>query len=139
ALLISISHFPVNARPQAGLSFAPWVFEIYITEGATRFLTTFYGEFPKPEASIHGSCEVRTQPFLQTASLIGNHVWLDDNANHFQDDWERGIGGICVNLFDANGNFIQSTSTDSNGYYAFNVNEGSYILQFEKPVGMEFV
>jgi len=38
ALLVSISHFPVEARPQAGLSFAPYVFEIYITEGATRFL-----------------------------------------------------------------------------------------------------
>src|SRR3972149_3701752 len=45
ALLVSISHFPVTARPQAGLSFAPYVFEIYITEGATRFLTAFYGEF----------------------------------------------------------------------------------------------
>src|SRR5215207_7239199 len=40
AALVSISHFPVEARPQAGLSFAPYVFEIYITEGATRFLTT---------------------------------------------------------------------------------------------------
>src|SRR5262245_6081571 len=46
AALVSISHFPVTARPQAGLSFAPYVFEVYITEGATRFLTTFYGEIP---------------------------------------------------------------------------------------------
>jgi hypothetical protein len=37
ATLLSISHFPVTARPQAGLSFAPYVFEIYITEGATVF------------------------------------------------------------------------------------------------------
>src|SRR5689334_14792331 len=28
ALLVSISHFPVTARPQSGLSFAPYVFEI---------------------------------------------------------------------------------------------------------------
>src|SRR5687768_11849725 len=59
AALVSISHFPVEARPQAGLSFAPYVFEIYITEGATRFLTTFYGEFPAPEVAITGSCEDR--------------------------------------------------------------------------------
>ncbi|MBL8100408.1 MAG: DUF3048 C-terminal domain-containing protein [Anaerolineales bacterium] len=139
ALLISISHFPVTARPQAGLSFAPWVFEIYITEGATRFLSTFYGEFPKPEPVINGNCEVRNQPFSQTSNMIGNRVWLDENQNQIQDDFENGLGGICINLFDSNGNFLQSTSTDSNGYYAFNVDAGNYILQFEKPIGMEFV
>ena len=37
ALLVSITHFPPEVRPQGGLSFAPWVFEFYITEGATRF------------------------------------------------------------------------------------------------------
>jgi len=46
AILLSVSHFPASARPQSGLSFAPMVFEIYITEGATRFLAVFYGEFP---------------------------------------------------------------------------------------------
>ena len=139
ALLISISHFPVTARPQAGLSFAPWVFEIYITEGSTRFLSVFYGVFPQPEPIINGNCQVRTQPFVQTSNLIGNRVWLDENANHIQDDFENGIGGICINLFDASGNFIQSTSTDSNGYYAFNVEVGNYIIQVEKPAGIEFV
>src|SRR5512146_2764791 len=48
-LLVSISHFPATARPQAGLSFAPFVYEYYITEGATRFLAVFYGESPQPE------------------------------------------------------------------------------------------
>lgn len=139
ALLVSISHFPVTARPQAGLSFAPWIFEIYITEGATRFLSVFYGEFPKPEPFINGNCQIRNQPFLQTSNIIGNRVWLDENQNHIQDDFENGIGGVCVNLFDANGNFLQATSTDSNGYYAFNVDVGNFILQFEKPIGMEFV
>jgi hypothetical protein len=139
ALLISISHFPVTARPQAGLSFAAWVFEIYITEGSTRFLSVFYGEFPKPEYVFNGSCEIRAQPFQQTSNMIGNRVWLDENQNHLQDDFENGVGGVCINLFDSNGNFLQSTSTDSNGYYAFNVDAGNYILQFEKPNGMEFV
>ncbi len=74
ATLVSISHFPVNARPQAGLSFAPYVFEIYITEGATRFLTTFYGEFPAPEEPIVGNCEVRRELFTQTGLILGNQV-----------------------------------------------------------------
>ena len=47
AVLISITNFPPSARPQAGLSFSPWVYEIYIAEGMTRYLATYYGEFPK--------------------------------------------------------------------------------------------
>src|SRR4030095_7473350 len=66
AALVSIAHFPPEARPQAGLSYAPFVFEVYITEGATRFLAAFYGEFPAPEPYITGSCAVRASPFTQT-------------------------------------------------------------------------
>jgi len=138
AALVSISHFPVEARPQAGLSFAPYVFEIYITEGATRFLTTFYGEFPAPEIPIRGNCEVRREIFTQTATILGNQVWQDENQNGIQEPSEHGIGGVCVNLYDANQNLLQQTTTDSNGYYGFNVHPGNYILEFLKPPGMEF-
>jgi hypothetical protein len=138
AVLVSISHFPVTARPQAGLSFAPYVFEIYITEGATRFLTTFYGEFPAPEVPINGNCEVRREIFIQTALVLGNQVWLDSNGNAQHETWERGIGGVCVNLYGTNSTLIQQTTTDSNGYYGFNVEAGRYFVEFVKPPGMEF-
>src|SRR5574340_13045 len=46
AVLVSLSNFPPSVRPQTGLSFAPQVYEIYITEGMTRFLTVFYGDLP---------------------------------------------------------------------------------------------
>ena len=138
ALLVSISHFPVEARPQAGLSFAPYVFEFYITEGATRFLTTFYGEFPAPEVPISGPCEVRREIFTQTATIVGNRVWHDENQNGIDEAWESGIGGVCVNLYDANGVLLQQTTTDSNGYYGFNVHPGKYSLEFLKPPEMEF-
>jgi hypothetical protein len=49
--LVSIANFPVTARPQAGLSFAPFVFEMYIGEGMTRFLALFYGEYPSSTIS----------------------------------------------------------------------------------------
>ena len=139
AALVSISHFPVEARPQAGLSFAPYVFEVYITEGATRFLTTFYGEFPAPEVPITGNCEVRRDIFSQTATVLGNRVWHDEDQNGVQEAWENGIGGVCVNLYDANGTLLQQTTTDSNGYYGFNVHPGRYSLEFLKPPEMEFV
>lgn len=139
ALLVSISHFPVEARPQAGLSFAPWVFEIYITEGATRFLTVYHGLFPEPEVPATGDCVIRGQPLIQTSNIIGNRVWLDENANHIQEAWEKGIGGICVYLYQEDGTLLQQTSTDSNGYYAFNVDPGRYVLDFQSPSWMQFV
>jgi len=138
AALVSIAHFPPAARPQSGLSYAPFVFEVYITEGATRFLAAFYGELPAPEPFITGNCVVRTSPFSQTDIVLGNRVWLDANQNHMQDAWEHGVGGVCVNLYDANSNLLQQTTTDSNGYYGFNVAAGKYFIEVIKPEGMEF-
>ena len=138
ALLVSISHFPPTARPQAGLSFAPFVFEIYITEGATRFLTIFYGEFPAPESPVTGGCETRKEIFHQTDLVLGNRAWLDANRNSVQDAWENGVGGLCVDLYDANLNLLQQTTTDSNGYYGFNVSAGTYHIAAANPPQLEF-
>ncbi|NJC95166.1 MAG: DUF3048 domain-containing protein [Anaerolineae bacterium] len=138
AMLVSISTFPVTARPQAGLSFAPFVFEIYITEGTTRYLTTFYGEFPAPEVPLTGDCDVRREPFELTDLILGSRVWLDANQSGKQDDYERGAGGVCVNLYDEDLNLLKQTATDSNGYYGFNVSTGRYSVAFAKPDGTEF-
>ena len=138
ALLISISHFPPVARPQAGLSFAPFVYEFFITEGATRHLTVFHGEFPEPEIPLHGDCELRNEPITQTELILGNRVWHDEDHDGVQDPGEGGIGGICVNLYAADHDLIQQTTTDSNGYYAFNVQAGQYIVEFERPSWLEF-
>src|SRR5215212_5940367 len=138
ALLISISHFPPAARPQAGLSFSPFVYEYFITEGATRYLSVFYGESPAPEIPPHGDCEIRGEPVPNTGNIIGNRVWYDQDQNGVQDGGEGGLGGICVDLLDANGTTLQQTTTDSNGYYGFHVKSGSYIIKFEKPAWLEF-
>jgi hypothetical protein len=47
---VSVTNFPTTARPQAGLSFSPFVFEMYIGEGMTRFLAMFYGDLPDEAA-----------------------------------------------------------------------------------------
>jgi hypothetical protein len=57
--LVSISNFPVSARPQAGLSYSPVVYEMYIGEGMTRFLAVFYGDFP-PENLPKNSTNSKT-------------------------------------------------------------------------------
>ena len=138
AMLVSISNFPAMARPQAGLSFAPFVYEFSITEGQTRFLTVFYGEFPEPEIPMTGNCAVRAGVFEQTDLILGNQVWLDANADGIQSAGQRGVGGICVNLYDAAGDQIQKTTTDSNGYYGFNVEPGDYIVEVVKPDWLNF-
>ena len=54
AVLVSISNMPVTTRPQAGPAFASWVFELFIGEGATRFMNVFYGEYPRVVPNIVG-------------------------------------------------------------------------------------
>jgi len=46
-LLVSVSNFPVSARPQAGLSLATQVWETFIGDGMTRFLAVFYGDYAR--------------------------------------------------------------------------------------------
>ena len=57
--LVSITNFPITSRPQAGLSFSPFVFEMYIGEGASRFLAVFYGDYPTDPA---GNNDVKVGP-----------------------------------------------------------------------------
>jgi hypothetical protein len=116
----------------------PFVYEYYITEGSTRHVGVVYGEFPEPEIPLYGDCDVRVEPLTQTEMILGNLVWHDKNGNGRQDPREGGIGGICVNLLDENGRLLQQTTTDSNGYYGFNVEGGRYILEVEKPEWLEF-
>jgi hypothetical protein len=141
AMLISISNFPATARPQAGLSFASYVFEFSITEGSTRFLSVFYGDFPKTEIPFVGECPVRMAPFEQTSDVIlGNRVWQDSNGNGYQEFDEPGVGGVCANLYDGSGKKIHETTTDSNGYYGFNLPEsgGPFTVEVVKPASMRF-
>ncbi len=44
-LLVSISNFPLSARPQAGLAQAAQVWETSIGQGMTRFLAVYYGDY----------------------------------------------------------------------------------------------
>ncbi len=145
AMLISISNFPAEARPQAGLSFADYVFEFSITEGATRFLSVFYAGFPRPEVPVVGNCEIRMQPFVQTGKVVlGNRVWLDLDADGVQDFGEPGVGGVCVNLYAPDGRRAGQTTTDSNGYYGFNIaspqspSDPPYVIEVAQPPGLLF-
>lgn len=139
AVLVSISNMPVTARPQAGPGFAPWVYELYIGEGATRFLNVFYGDLPRAVPNVNGSCQARQEIIQPKGDWIGNRVWLDENENGQQDAWEAGIGGVCVRLLNGTSReVLAETSTDSNGYYAFDRPAGEVIIQFVKPGSYQF-
>jgi len=122
------------------LSFAPWVFELFIGEGSTRFMSVFYGDYPRGIPNVSGDCPVREELFIPKGTWIGNRVWLDENANGQQNPWEVGMGGICIYLFDAeSGERLASTSSDSNGYYGFDVEpDTEYFLEFDLPPKYQF-
>lgn len=134
AVLVSISNMPVTARPQAGTSFAGWIFELFIGEGTSRYMGVFYGDLPRRIPNPAGGCPAGPKAFAPTQTWVGNRVWLDENGNGRQDPWEAGAAGICIELHNSKGELRQSASSDSNGYYAFNVTPGSaYYLQFKLP------
>ncbi|MBI5934542.1 MAG: DUF3048 C-terminal domain-containing protein [Chloroflexi bacterium] len=131
AVLVSISNMPVTARPQAGINFASWVFEFYIGEGATRFLSVFYGNGVRDIPNVNAGCATREQIIRPQGEWIGNRVFLDENANGRADDWETGVGGVCVRLLDAaRREVLRETTTDANGYYAFDRPSGEVVIQF---------
>jgi hypothetical protein len=139
AVLVSISNMPVTARPQAGPGFAPWVYELFIGEGTTRFLNVFYGDLPRAIPNVSGGCEVRQEIIRPGGDWIGNRVWLDENENGRQDAWEVGVAGVCLRLLDGiSREVISETTTDSNGYYAFDRPDVEGIIEFVKPDSYQF-
>ncbi len=62
---------------------------------------------------------------------LGDRVWIDVNENGIQDNKEVGLKGIIVTLFTENGQKVETTTTNSNGYYLFsNLSRGNYYLSF---------
>ncbi|MCC6500646.1 MAG: DUF3048 C-terminal domain-containing protein [Anaerolineales bacterium] len=139
AVLVSISNMPVTARPQAGPAFAPWIFEFYIGNGATRFMSVFYGDNLREIPNVTGGCKVRDEILHPTNTWIGNRVWFDENADGVQESWEAGVGGVCVRLLDGTSrNVLSETTTDSNGYFAFKNPYVDSIIQIVKPESYQF-
>ncbi|NRR31166.1 carboxypeptidase regulatory-like domain-containing protein [Oxalobacteraceae bacterium] len=68
-------------------------------------------------------------------ATLGDRVWEDKNANGVQDAGEAGIAGVAVDLKDAQGNVVKSTSTDANGNYSFTVDPGTYSVSVTPGAG----
>jgi len=83
------------------------------------------------------------QPATDTLTLtggptasIGDYVWNDLNANGIQDAGESGIPNVTVNLLNAAGTVLATTTTNASGLYSFtNLTPGIYGVEFVPPAG----
>jgi hypothetical protein len=78
---------------------------------------------------------------ISSRAALGNFVWLDTNGDGVQDASEKGISGVTVLLYAADGTtVIASTITDADGKYFFgNLLPGTYVVGFSSvPANLEF-
>ncbi|HEX5341736.1 MAG TPA: SdrD B-like domain-containing protein [Duganella sp.] len=69
---------------------------------------------------------------------LGDTVWEDKNANGVQDAGEAGIAGVTVQLKNAAGTVVQTTTTGADGKYSFTADPGSYTVSVTAPSGYSF-
>jgi murein DD-endopeptidase MepM/ murein hydrolase activator NlpD len=78
--LVSVTNFPITARPQAGLSSASYVFEMWIGDGATRFLALFHCNFPEvsgemqPDETVIGPIRSGRLPYEHLRRLYSGFL-----------------------------------------------------------------
>lgn len=81
-------------------------------------------------------CSTACEFDLVALSGLGDFVWEDISRDGLQDDNEPPLAGLKVYLKDAEGNVIDSTLTDMNGFYSFlGLQAGTYSVQFFGPDG----
>ena len=98
---ISVTNFPVTARPQAGLSAAAQVYEFYVGIGMTRYLAVYYGDLPKVGTKTLTVGPIRSGrlPYEPIRNSLGGFLLI---ANSYE--------GVVETLH--NYNFLDSGSTD---------------------------
>ena len=85
AALVSIAHFPVEARPQLGLSYAPWIFEVYITEVVEGFIKRnasgmTFSQLFEVDGRFGASAKLLTLPFRTS------HRWKTRPSKYHRGD-----------------------------------------------------
>ena len=69
-------------------------------------------------ADVFGNTTVDERPLFGDGE-IGDFVWLDENDNGLQDVGEPGLLGVTVELYRADGTFVDEVVSDALGAYAF--------------------
>src|SRR5262249_15507671 len=71
---------------------------------------------------------------------VGDFVWNDQNGDGIQDAGEPGVQDVTVNLLDAAGNQVATTTSDFFGNYQFNTPDPTkqYRVQFGLPANSAY-
>ncbi|MFJ2318041.1 SdrD B-like domain-containing protein, partial [Glutamicibacter sp. NPDC087661] len=88
--------------------------------------------------------------FIAPKVSVGDYVWVDENRDGIQDEDEKGIKDVVLKLVgpdgepvvDVNGNPVEPTTTDENGFYEFKdlpvLEEGqSYTVSIDREASKE--
>jgi len=67
------------------------------------------------------------------SASIGNYVWIDANENGIQDAMESGLDGVSVELYHADGNLVDTTTTINGTYRFTDLAGGNYYILFDIP------
>ncbi|WP_374359966.1 SdrD B-like domain-containing protein [Pseudoduganella danionis] len=85
---------------------------------------------------VSGQTDKSIDAGVLAAATIGDKVWIDKNGNGLQDDGsDSGKAGVTVELRNAAGNVVKTTTTDANGNYKFSVEAGTYSVSVKAPTG----
>jgi len=85
---------------------------------------------------VSGQTDKSVDAGVLAAATIGDKVWIDKNGNGLQDDGcDSGMAGVTVELRNAAGNVVKTTTTDSDGNYKFSVEAGTYSVSVKAPSG----
>lgn len=86
-----------------------------------------------------GTTDLTWDAGVYRPAQLGDYVWDDLDRDGVQDSNEVGIAGVTVRLLDASGAAVDTTATDSNGYYLFSgLRPGTYSVEFVPPSGYVF-
>ena len=96
-VLIPISRYPDGNRPSAGLSQAPWVFEMYANTGESRPIALFYGSLPESTKAMEPYVGAMSGALLGLESLrkqyqallltTGNPQYVEDAGILNNEKW----------------------------------------------------
>ena len=73
-------------------------------------------------------------------ATVGNLVWLDENNDGLQGSNEQTVSGVLVEAFNANGEKVGESTTNSAGVYSIDyLQKQDYYLKFHPPSGYGFI
>ncbi|QEL13843.1 SdrD B-like domain-containing protein [Limnoglobus roseus] len=96
------------------------------------------GDLANPDSNGQGAnnANFNVDFGLYRLQSVGNFVWIDGNNNGRFDAGESPVVNAPVDLLDAAGNVLASTTTDANGNYLFTrLGTGTYSVRVLAPTG----